>query len=178
VGRKVPNSHRIERLIHLELSAIPGANPMKQCQACGKTHKEWFEVDASRNGILAVDETIKRWVTYGEKNVGASAATAGVKSPAKTPQTATEKGKSPPSRRPKLPVRRNRAGGSGVQMYEERSLASSPQSKKSSAPSSRGEVQSLATSGKKKKKQTRGQGRRLDRYDEDSEWSEDGDYTP
>jgi hypothetical protein len=175
VGRKVPNSHRIERLIHLELGAIPGANPMKQCQACGKTHKEWFEVDASRSGILAVDEAIKRWVTYGEKSASASA---GVKSPAKTPQTATEKGQSSPSRRPKPPVRRNAAGRSGVQMYEERSHASSPQSKKSSARSSKGEVQSPATLGKKKKKQTRGQGRRSDRYDEDSEWSEDGDYTP
>ena len=66
VARKTPHSHRVERLIHLELSATPGANPHRQCAACGKMHQEWFLVDASREGILAVDTVIKRWIAYDE----------------------------------------------------------------------------------------------------------------
>lgn len=66
VARKTPHSHRVERLIHLELSATPGTNPHRQCATCGKTHKEWFLVDASREGILAVDAVIKRWIAYDE----------------------------------------------------------------------------------------------------------------
>ncbi|KAH7386648.1 meiotically up-regulated gene 113-domain-containing protein [Phaeosphaeria sp. MPI-PUGE-AT-0046c] len=62
--RKVPHAHRVERLIHLELG---DQRVMKNCDACGKTHKEWFEVDASREGVKRVDEVVKRWVDWAEK---------------------------------------------------------------------------------------------------------------
>lgn len=61
--RKVPHAHRVERLIHLELG---DQRVMKNCDACGKTHKEWFEVEASREGVKKVDEVVKRWVEWAE----------------------------------------------------------------------------------------------------------------
>jgi hypothetical protein len=63
-GRKVPHAHRVERLIHLELAA---QRVIKQCDACGKSHKEWFEVDASKEGVKAVDEVVKRWCDWAER---------------------------------------------------------------------------------------------------------------
>jgi hypothetical protein len=62
--RKVPNANRVERLIHLELGE---QRVMKNCEACGKTHKEWFEVEANREGVRKVDEVVKRWVEWAEK---------------------------------------------------------------------------------------------------------------
>jgi hypothetical protein len=61
--RKVPHVHRVERLIHLELGE---QRVMKTCDACGKTHKEWFEVEASKDGVKKVDEVVKRWVAWAE----------------------------------------------------------------------------------------------------------------
>ncbi|TGZ84431.1 DUF1766-domain-containing protein [Ascodesmis nigricans] len=66
LGRKVPNVNRVERLIHLELGAMPGANPVVTCDGCGKQHKEWFELDASREGVLGVDAVVKKWIAYAE----------------------------------------------------------------------------------------------------------------
>jgi Meiotically up-regulated gene 113 len=58
---KVPNVHRVERLIHLELAS----NQVKQnCKQCGKTHREWFAVDASKEGVRAVDEIVSRWIGW------------------------------------------------------------------------------------------------------------------
>ncbi|XP_014553021.1 hypothetical protein COCVIDRAFT_108809 [Bipolaris victoriae FI3] len=62
--RKVPHAHRVERMIHLELGE---QRVIKQCEACGKSHKEWFEVEATREGIKKVDEVVKRWVEWAEK---------------------------------------------------------------------------------------------------------------
>jgi hypothetical protein len=62
--RKVPHARRVERLIHLELAE---QRVMKQCEACGKEHREWFEVRATRDGIKAVDQVVKRWVDWAEK---------------------------------------------------------------------------------------------------------------
>lgn len=60
--RKVPHAHKIERLIHLELAHLR----IKQCcTACGKEHREWFEVDGNRQSIEEVDKVIRRWVDYG-----------------------------------------------------------------------------------------------------------------
>ena len=61
--RKVPHAMRVERMIHLELGA---QRVIKQCEACGKSHKEWFEVEASREGIKKVDDVVKRWVEWAE----------------------------------------------------------------------------------------------------------------
>jgi hypothetical protein len=65
--RKVPHAMRVERLIHLELGA---QRVMKNCDACGKTHKEWFEVEASKAGVRRVDEVVRRWVEWAERTSG------------------------------------------------------------------------------------------------------------
>lgn len=62
--RKVPNAHKVERLIHIELAGRRAGHG-GGCEACGREHREWFEVDASRDGVKAVDEIIKRWVDWG-----------------------------------------------------------------------------------------------------------------
>ncbi|KAK5694353.1 hypothetical protein LTR17_024872 [Elasticomyces elasticus] len=61
--RKVPCVKRVERLIHLELQE---KQVKRQCAACGKEHREWFEMDASQAGIRGVDECVKRWVGWAE----------------------------------------------------------------------------------------------------------------
>jgi hypothetical protein len=65
--RKVPHVHRVERLIHLELSA---QRVIKKCDVCGRDHKEWFEVEATRDGVRAVDKVVKRWVDWAETKNG------------------------------------------------------------------------------------------------------------
>lgn len=63
--RKVPHVHRVERLIHIEL-AERRAKDQGKCESCGKEHREWFEVDATREGVKVVDEVIRRWVGWAE----------------------------------------------------------------------------------------------------------------
>ncbi|KAK7745665.1 hypothetical protein SLS62_009706 [Diatrype stigma] len=65
--RKTPHSHKVERLVHIELQGL-GLRALDggACAACGRTHKEWFEVEASRGGIGVVDEVIKRWCDWDE----------------------------------------------------------------------------------------------------------------
>lgn len=62
--RKVPHAHRVERLIHLELAQ---QRVMKKCDACGKEHREWFEVEATRDGVKAIDAVVRRWVEWAER---------------------------------------------------------------------------------------------------------------
>lgn len=62
--RKVPTVMRVERMIHLELA---DQRVMKKCEACGKQHQEWFEVEATKDGVKRVDEVIKRWVEWAER---------------------------------------------------------------------------------------------------------------
>jgi len=62
--RKVPHAMRVERLIHLELGE---QRVVKKCEACGKDHREWFEVEASKEGVRKVDEVVKRWVDWAER---------------------------------------------------------------------------------------------------------------
>ena len=64
VVRKVPTVMRVERMIHLELGEH---RVMKKCEACGKQHQEWFEVEATKDGVKKVDEVIKRWVDWAEQ---------------------------------------------------------------------------------------------------------------
>lgn len=64
--RKVPNAHKVERLIHIELNGKRAVSSGK-CGVCGREHREWFEVEASRNGVKTVDEVLRRWVDWGEK---------------------------------------------------------------------------------------------------------------
>ncbi|KAH8761882.1 meiotically up-regulated gene 113-domain-containing protein [Hyaloscypha finlandica] len=67
--RKVPNAHKVERLIHIELNA-KRAQGSGKCNVCGREHREWFEVDASKDGVKAVDEVVRRWVNWGERDAG------------------------------------------------------------------------------------------------------------
>jgi hypothetical protein len=62
--RKVPHAHRVERLVHIELGP---QRVTKKCDACGKDHREWFEVEASKDGVAKVDEVVKRWVAWAER---------------------------------------------------------------------------------------------------------------
>lgn len=65
--RKMPHSHKVERLIHLELSGLGlRVGDKGACDACGREHKEWFEVDATREGVMRVDEAIRRWADWDE----------------------------------------------------------------------------------------------------------------
>ncbi|KAK2069135.1 hypothetical protein P8C59_003740 [Phyllachora maydis] len=43
----------------------------EKCAACGREHREWFEVEASRTAVGEVDEVVKRWVDWDEKLVQA-----------------------------------------------------------------------------------------------------------
>ncbi|KAF2238742.1 DUF1766-domain-containing protein [Viridothelium virens] len=61
--RKIPHSHRVERLIHLELAE---RRVRKACEVCGKEHREWFEIEAGREGVRLVDEVVRRWVGWDE----------------------------------------------------------------------------------------------------------------
>lgn len=61
---KCPHIHRVERLIHLELSS---QQVKRQCGVCGKEHREWFEVAATQKGVKAVDETVRRWIGWAER---------------------------------------------------------------------------------------------------------------
>jgi len=61
---KVPHAHKIERLIHLELG---DRRVRRGCEACGREHREWFEVEGTRDGVRNVDEVVRRWVGWGER---------------------------------------------------------------------------------------------------------------
>ena len=63
IPRKAPLVQRIERLIHLELSE---QRVKRACQGCGREHREWFEVGASRGAVKAVDDVIQRWVAWAD----------------------------------------------------------------------------------------------------------------
>ena len=63
---KVPCVKRVERLIHLELAE---KRVVKDCDVCGREHREWFEVEGSEKGVKAVDEVVKRWVAWGERQL-------------------------------------------------------------------------------------------------------------
>lgn len=65
-GRKVPHVHRVERLIHMELAdkRVKNQGP---CPECGKEHREWFEVEAHKEALRSVDDCIRRWVAWAER---------------------------------------------------------------------------------------------------------------
>lgn len=67
--RQVPNVHKVEGLIHIELNAkrLQGKG---KCDACGKEDMEWFEVEASREALRAVDKVIRRWSDWAKGSAG------------------------------------------------------------------------------------------------------------
>lgn len=66
-GQHVPHVHRVERLIHIELSEqrVRGQGP---CSQCGKEHREWFEINATKDALRLVDDCVRRWVSWGEQH--------------------------------------------------------------------------------------------------------------
>lgn len=78
---KAPYIHRIERLIHLELAALKYQNPSSpgsklenendeekntaSCKNCGRVHREWFEIDGTKEAVRVVDRVIQRWISWG-----------------------------------------------------------------------------------------------------------------
>ncbi len=66
--RKVRHANKVERLIHLELTQLRPET--EKCQSCGRMHKEWFEVEAHRKGVKAVDEVVRRWVDWSLREHG------------------------------------------------------------------------------------------------------------
>ncbi|KAF7562789.1 hypothetical protein G7046_g1311 [Stylonectria norvegica] len=56
VPHMTPHCHRVERLVHIELAGMGLRAKLGQCDACGRDHREWFEVEAIRGGIQKVDE--------------------------------------------------------------------------------------------------------------------------
>jgi hypothetical protein len=60
--------HRVERLVHIELAGMGLKANGGKCEACGREHREWFEVEATRGGIRAVDGVIRRWIEWDEAN--------------------------------------------------------------------------------------------------------------
>ncbi|KAI0490600.1 meiotically up-regulated gene 113-domain-containing protein [Xylaria cf. heliscus] len=65
--RKMPHSHKVERLIHIELEGQGlRVNQKAGCDACGRNHREWFEVEATRAGVNTVDEIVRRWSDWDE----------------------------------------------------------------------------------------------------------------
>ncbi|KFA76570.1 hypothetical protein S40288_01536 [Stachybotrys chartarum IBT 40288] len=69
VPRMTPHCKRVERLIHIELAGMGLRAAAEACGTCGREHREWFEVDASRAGIRRVDDVVRRWVDWDETNV-------------------------------------------------------------------------------------------------------------
>jgi Meiotically up-regulated gene 113 len=67
-GRRVPHVHRVERLIHIELAdqRVKGEGP---CSQCGKEHREWFELNATKEALKRVDDCVRRWVSWGEQRM-------------------------------------------------------------------------------------------------------------
>lgn len=67
--RLTPHCRRVERLIHIELAGMGLRADLTSCDACGRDHREWFEVEATREGVRKVDDVIRRWVSWDESSV-------------------------------------------------------------------------------------------------------------
>ncbi|KAK3370442.1 meiotically up-regulated gene 113-domain-containing protein [Podospora didyma] len=67
VPRKIPHSHKVERLVHIELAGRGlRVADQEKCATCGREHREWFEVDATRQAVADVDEVVRRWSDWNE----------------------------------------------------------------------------------------------------------------
>lgn len=71
VARKIPHSHKVERLVHIELAGRGlRVADREKCEACGREHREWFEVEATRGAVGEVDEVVRRWSDWDEGLLG------------------------------------------------------------------------------------------------------------
>ncbi|CAG8806123.1 5399_t:CDS:2, partial [Cetraspora pellucida] len=66
---KCKYTHRVERLIHIELSEKFRVD-LGKCSGCGNIHREWFQVRAGNDGWEEVRKVIVHWMTYVEKHYG------------------------------------------------------------------------------------------------------------
>lgn len=64
--RMTPHANRVEQLIKTELAGRGMRADMGKCAACGRGHREWFNVEASRTAVRLVDGVIRRWVEWDE----------------------------------------------------------------------------------------------------------------
>ncbi|KAI8340219.1 meiotically up-regulated gene 113-domain-containing protein [Chlamydoabsidia padenii] len=75
-SRRCPFSHRVERLIHIELSAMyPITGNAFKCQGCGSEHREWFRVKRPWVGKRSMTDqevwaerirpVMLHWIKYG-----------------------------------------------------------------------------------------------------------------
>ena len=70
VPRKIPHSHKVERLVHIELAGLGlRVADREKCSACGREHREWFEVGATRRAVADVDDVVRRWADWNEAQV-------------------------------------------------------------------------------------------------------------
>ncbi|KAG8532257.1 uncharacterized protein KY384_003898 [Bacidia gigantensis] len=60
----VPCLSKVERLIHMQLAE---KRVKRNCETCGKEHREWFEVEATAEAVRAVDEICRWWIGWGLK---------------------------------------------------------------------------------------------------------------
>ena len=65
--RPAPHAKRVERLVHIELAGRGLKADSGMCDACGREHREWFEIEASRAAVREVDGVIRRWVEWDEE---------------------------------------------------------------------------------------------------------------
>ncbi|CAG8470088.1 hypothetical protein C2G38_2221945 [Gigaspora rosea] len=69
---KCKYTHRVERLIHLELSNIKVSLP--PCSGCKEIHKEWFDGGLISNtkgsGLKAIKKVIQNWITFCDQVYG------------------------------------------------------------------------------------------------------------
>ncbi|CAG8857639.1 19563_t:CDS:1, partial [Gigaspora margarita] len=65
-GYRCKYTHRVERLIHLELSNIKISLP--PCSGCKEIHKEWFDAELISNtngsGLETIKKVIQNWINY------------------------------------------------------------------------------------------------------------------
>lgn len=61
---KIPHAHKVERLIHIELA---DKRIKRNCESCGREHRELFEIKGNREALKEVDTVIRRWTTWGQR---------------------------------------------------------------------------------------------------------------
>ena len=54
---EIPHAHRVEQLVHAELKEY---RKKRQCEGCGKMHKEWF--DAAQSHVVKVLRKWREWI--------------------------------------------------------------------------------------------------------------------
>lgn len=65
--RKMPHSHKVEKLIHIQLTGLGmRVTDREKCKNCGREHREWFEVKADRESVADFDRIVRKWSDWNE----------------------------------------------------------------------------------------------------------------